>query len=86
MVRCDNYLLGPFQTQAFGRDIFSNSRAGSHYSFITNGDGSDQIAVTADKSFITDDGRMFLLAIVIAGYSAGAYIDLLADGGVADIA
>ena len=61
-------------------------RAGRNIGTVVNGDGGDQGGVTPDEGVVPDDGRKFLIAVVIRGNPRSCPdIRSHADGGVSDI-
>lgn len=69
-----------------GRTVLGDDAACACGCAVANVDGGNQNRVRADADAVTDDGAVFVYAVVIGGNGACADVAVLADVGIADIA
>ncbi len=60
-----SYLAGAADDEIVFKNVFGDRRAGANIAVAFNGNGGDDVAVTADKAVVAYDGFMFFLAVVI---------------------
>ena len=94
LFRCGSFCRGPAglrglaaaaESERIFGDVFGDRASGGDVGSGTDANGSDEGGVGADEGSIADDGLVLVDAVVVAGDGSRAYIDSLADDGVAEI-
>src|SRR5688500_14944499 len=67
------------------RDVFRDHGAGADVSALADRQWGYEARVGPHEGAVTDGGVVLVDAVVVAGDGAGADVDAVADGGVADV-
>ena len=78
-------LLAARDRQRVGRHVLRDRRASRDIRSAPDPDRCNQLRVAADECAVFDHRRVLGDAVVVAGDRAGADVDVLADGGVAEV-
>src|SRR5689334_2693076 len=71
--------------QRFRGNVVGHGRAGGDIGILPDADRSNQLRIRADKGAVFDDRGMLLLPVIVARDDAGSDVDLLSNGGVAQV-
>src|SRR5207342_2588918 len=68
-----------------GRNVLGDRRSRRDVGALANRHGGDKRRVASDERAVLDDGRVLLRPVVVTGDDAGADVDAVADGRVAEV-
>src|SRR5687767_14438094 len=81
----DVVLTGARDAQCAVGHVLRDRGSSGHVGALAHAHGSDELRVAADERPVLDDRLVLLLAVVVAGDGPRADVDVIADGGVAEI-